>query len=709
MPHPPTHALSIRSRNQRAVSLYSEGKFAEALATVKPTLKLTAGVAQGVRAEALNIAASCSLRLNRLADAETCWRQCIEAQEDFAAAYDGLGMLLKSLRRPAEAVAVYRKLQALRPELAEVHNNLGTMLHDLRHLPDAETAYRQALAIRPDYAQAHFNLGIVLHELRRLHDAENAYRSALAAHPDYAEAHNNLGNVLKEQGRLEQADAAYRQALLIRPHYPTALNNLGGVLEAANRLTEAELAFRLAVTVRPDYAEAHANLGALLSKLKRLPEAENALRQAISHHPGYGEAYYNLGNVLHALERLPEAEAAYRQAIILRPTIAEAHHNLGYMLAAFERLPEAAACFQQALALRSGYAEAHYNLGNTLKRLNRLPEAEAAFRQALALRPDYADARFYLSTLLLATGQWLEAWPLYEARYEHPGFAHHTSRSLLRCPQWQGDALSGQSLLIWQEDGLGDMIQFGRYLALLKAQGAATITLACAPGLHRLMAGVEGVDRIVDQDTALSQSSGYGCWTSLLSAPWHLRTTLDTIPAAVRFMPAPSLVEHWRSRLDTLPSGRRIGLVWKGNPQHHNDANRSLPSLETLASLWSLPDVHFVSLQKGPAEREAQCPPADQPLLHLGSEVSDLADTAAIISQLDLVVCVDTSIAHLSASLGKPCWILLPATGVDWRWMQQREDSPWYPETVRLFRRTQGESWLATVERVRQAYTEQFR
>nr|WP_259294837.1 tetratricopeptide repeat protein [Paraburkholderia sp. DHOC27] len=675
---------------------------------IAPTLQSSTEAAHALKADALNIAATCSLRLNRVADAENYWRQCIETQPDFAPAYDGLGMLYKSLKRLPEAVTVYRTLQTLRPGMAEVHNNLGTLLHDLRRLPDAEAAYRQALALRPDYAQAYFNLGLVLHDLRRLHDAETAYRAALAAHPDYAEAHNNLGNVLKEQGRLAEADAAYRQALLIKPHYPAALNNLGTLLEASNRLTEAELAFRLAVTVQSDYVEAHANLGALLVKLKRLPEAETALRQAISHRPGFGEAYYSLGNVLHAQGRLPEAEAAYRQAIALRPDLAEAHHNLGVMLAALDRLREAVACVQQALRLRAGYAEAHYNLGNILKRLDRLPEAEAAFRSALALRPDYADAHFYLATLLLATGQFAEGWQRYESRYEHPGFAHHNSRTLLHCPQWQGEPLTGRSLLVWQEDGLGDMIQFSRYLALLKARGAATITLACAPVLRKLMTGVDGVDRIVDPHTALSQAAQYDCWTSLMSAPWHARTTLATIPAATRFVLDPGSVERWRARLDTLPAGRKIGLVWKGNPQHHNDAHRSLPSLATLASLWTLPEVNFVSLQKGPAESEAHDAPASLPLLHLGSDVQDLADSAAIISQLDLVVCVDTSVAHLAASLRRPCWILLPATAVDWRWLHGRDDSPWYPDTVRLFRQAAGEPWTAVVERVRRAYIEQF-
>lgn len=728
MSHAPNPALSITQRIEQAAALRAEKNFVEALSCVQSVLALADGpskesgadsgadsgnhsissVPKALQAEALNIAAGCSLAMNEPKDAENYWRQCIATNPDFAEPHHHLGMLLKAQHRPAEAAVVYRKLQVLRPALAEVHNNLGTILYDLRYLLEADTAYQQALAIRPDYAEAHFNRAIVLQEMHRVHDAESAYRSALAARPDYADAHINLGNLLKTQARLAEADAAYRQALLIQPHNPVALNSMGSVLLGMNRLPEAELAFRLAVTMCPDYAEAHANLGTTLMTLKRLPEAEAAFRQAIAVKPDYVEAFYNLGNVLYALKRLPDAEAAYSQALAYRPGMAEAHHNLACVLEALERLPEAVDHFQKALATRPNYAEAHYNLGNVLKRLDQMPQAEAAFRQALALRPNYPDAKFYLGTLLLGMGRYGEGWALYESRYEHPGFAHHNSRVLLRCPQWQGEDLTGKSLLVWQEDGLGDMIQFGRYLTRLKARGVAAVTFAGAPALHRLISAVESVDVVTDLETALAQSSQFDSWTSLLSAPLHFQTTVAAIPSPMRVALEPAVVERWRTRLNTLPDGRKIGLVWKGNPQHHNDANRSLPSLGTLASLWTLPDVSFVSLQKGQGEDEARCAPVDQPLLDLGSEVTDFADSAAIISQLDLVVCVDTSIAHLAASLGKPCWILLPSTGVDWRWMRERDDSPWYPGVVRLFRRAEGESWVATVERLRQAYLKHF-
>ncbi|SAL27421.1 tetratricopeptide repeat protein [Caballeronia udeis] len=698
----PTHAPSIADWHQSAASLCLAGQYAQALSLVKPMLEPHPALTGSALAEALNLAAVCSLGLGQLDDAQAYWRQAIETRPDFVDAYNNLGMLLKGLGCLPEAEAIYRQLLSIRPDLAEASNNLGAVLYDLGRLHDAEAAYRYALALRANYTQAHYNLGIVLYDLRRLDEAESAYRQALLLSPDSG-AYNNLGNVLKELGRLPEAEAAYRQALVLKPQYAEALNNLANLLKELGRLPEAELACRMALSIRPDYAEAHLNLGALMGALDRLPEAEASYRQALAFRSDYAEAHYNLGIVLHTLCRLPEAEIAYRQALLIRPDIVEAHNNLGNVLWALRRSSEAVAFYRQALALRPDLAEGHHNLGNVLKELGYLSDAEAAFRRALAIRADYHDAKVSLASLLLSMGEFEEGWQFYDSRYDQPRFIHHRTQSLLPCPRWRGEALAGKSLLVWQEDGLGDMVQFGRYFPLLKAQGAVQIGFACAPALHRLFAAVEGVDAVLDHETALARAPAYDYWTSPMSVPLHLRTTTDAIPGAIRLTPDPLLVDYWRTRLAALPSGPKIGLVWRGNPKHHNDANRSLPSLATLAPLWNVPGVSFVSLQKGQGEEEGQSPPADQPLLHLGTDLNDFADTAAVIGELDLVICVDTSAAHIAASLGTPCWVLLPREDIDWRWMREREDSPWYPHTLRLFRQTADENWSTAVERVRRA------
>ncbi len=579
----------------------------------------------------------------------------------------------------------------------------------LNHLADAEASWRRAIDAMPAFEPPYDGLHALLMSQGRLPDAEVILRRQLACvAPLRASHHHRLGKVLEALGRLDEAEQAFGQALSIEPRSPDVLTDFGNLLRVLARPAEAELAYRLAIAVRADHVLAHANLGAMLVDMQRLPEAEAASRQTIALCPDHPEAHYNLGVALQNLDRLPEAEAAYRDAIRCRPGLPQAHNNLGCVLRAQGRHDEAAVAFTDALALAPQMAEVHYNLGTTLAHAGQLDEAERAYRRALELRADYDDARFGLATLLLSRGRFEEGWRRYESRYEQSTFVHRRTREVLRCAQWQGEPLAGKTLLVWQEDGLGDMLQFSRYFAEFRARQAARVVFACQPALHRLMETVDGVDAVLDHEAATAQAAQFDYWTSLMSAPMHAGTTLDTIPPPVRFVPDPARVAHWGARLDALPAGPRVGLVWKGNPKHHNDAHRSLPSLALLTPLWSVPGVNFVSLQKGQGEDEARQPPGGLPLLHLGSELDDFADTAAIVAQLDLVVCVDTSTAHLAASLGKPCWVLLPNQDVDWRWMHDREDSPWYPGTVRLFRRGRGDSWIQMAERLRGAFAAHF-
>ncbi|VWC44913.1 tetratricopeptide repeat protein [Burkholderia lata] len=608
---------------------------------------------------------------------------------------DALSLVAPLLDRPAPAIAALH--------IAAVCA-LG-----LNRLVDAEAWWRRAIDTMPAFEPPYDGLGALLVSQGRLSDAEALLRRQLAAvTPLRASHHHRFGKVLEALGRLDEAEQALGQALLIEPQAADVLTDLGNLLRVLGRQAEAELAYRLAIAVRADYVLAHANLGAILVDMQRLPEAEAASRQALALCPDHLEAHYNLGVALQNLDRLPEAETAYRDAIRCRPGQPQPHNNLGCVLRAQGRHDEAMAVFADALSLAPDMAEVHYNLGTTFAYAGRHDDAERAYRRALELRADYGDARFGLATLLLALGRFDEGWRRYESRYEQSAFVHRRTREVLACAQWQGEPLAGKMLLVWQEDGLGDMLQFSRYVAEFRARHAARVVFACQPALHRLMETVDGVDAVLDHETATAQAAQFDYWTSLLSAPMHAGTTLDTIPPPVRFAPDPARVAHWRARLDALPAGPRVGLVWKGNPKHHNDAHRSLPSLALLTPLWSVPGVSFVSLQKGQGEDEARQPPGGLPLLHLGSEIDDFADTAAIVAQLDLVVCVDTSTAHLAASLGRPCWVLLPNQDVDWRWMHDRDDSPWYPGTVRLFRRGRGDTWIQLAERLREAFAAHF-
>lgn len=583
-------------------------------------------------------------------------------------------------------------------------------LHDAGRAQEAADTLRAQLALHPDDADAQFAFALLLHDQGRLAEAEAAYRASVALRPNHAEAHKLLGNVLMQLKRYDEAEQAYKQALTLTPQDADSLANLGRVLYAQQRLPEAALASHLAVTIQPDYVEAQVDVACVLRDLGRLPEAEATLRTAIEKQPQYADAHFNLGIVLEKTARFAEAEVAYREALRLRPDAAAGYNNLGNVLHQTGGFQEAADVYRQALALNPNGAPSHYNLATALRALELPYEAEPHYRRALELKPDYFDAQFGLGTLLLSLGRFEEGWRLFESRYALPRFLHYKTKATLPLPQWQSESLEGRSLLVWQEDGLGDVIQFGRYLPLLKAAGAARIDMVCAPSLHRLFAGVEGIDSLLTHDAAAAKYGDYDCWTSLLSAPMHLRTTLDTIPSPHYLQVDAARAAHWRDRLATaLPPGSRIGLVWKGNPHHHNDAHRSLNSLAQLLPLWSIPGVSFVSLQKGQDEDEAQMPQAFQPMLALGHELTDFADTAALIAQLDLIVCVDTSTAHLAASLGKPCFVLLPYHDPDWRWLYGRSDSPWYAGTMRVFRQPRAGNWSAPVEAVLQACLARFR
>lgn len=441
--------------------------------------------------------------------------------------------------------------------------------------------------------------------------------------------------------------------------------------------------------------------GAAASALGRHEEAEKYLGLALSLRPGFSDALNNVGLLLTETGRLEEAEQAMRQALASQPKNAMILNNLGVLLGRLGRLAECETPFRQALALSPDYIEALNNLGVHLASMGRYAEAEVCFRKSLAVQPGNADARYNLALLLLTLGCYEEAWPLYEARYHPEKSRRVVVPPRLGFPQWQGEPLTGKTLLVWHEQGFGDEIQFSRFIPLLKARGAARVGLLCKPALAPLLKTVDGLDDIY-LAVASQNFPGYDYWTLPMSLPLHCGPSLESIPAKLPYLQSlPERVERWQAR---LPQARlRVGLVWKGSGEHQNDAHRSLAGLADLAPLWAVSGIAFVSLQKGAGEDEARQPPPGQPLIHLGSELEDFADSAAIVSQLDLVICVDTAIAHVAGALGKPCWVMLPAYRTDWRWLQGREDSPWYPNVVRLFRQTGTESWGDVVQRVSQA------
>ncbi|MBF0127455.1 MAG: tetratricopeptide repeat protein [Magnetococcales bacterium] len=574
--------------------------------------------------------------------------------------------------RIGEALTLIARLTARKghPDNPTLHNLAGACHVRLGDPVRAEASYRRALRLKPEHADFLNNLGNILKLQKRFPEAEEAYRMALRHHPGHTEARNNLGVFLKERKRFAEAEAAYREVLRLQPDHAGTWWLLGNLLGDLQRHTEAEDCYRQALIFRPDHVEVHNHLGLLLTRLGRLSEAEAVLRQALRSQPGHVGVCNNLGFNYFLRKEDDLAEAAFREALRGQPDFAPAHRNLGVLL----------------------------------KERHRFAEAETALRMALKHQPDYADAQGALGLLYLAMGRFSEGWPLFEARFHPECDARDSIPLQADFPMWRGEVLTGKSLLLIPEQGYGDQIQFCRFYSILKSKGLSRLTLIAQPALAALLRGLTGVDQVIEPDPA-GRYPSHDYWAFPLSLPYRLQTTEESIPATLPYLRAPEeRLSRWRHLPQTRP-GWRVGLAWKGSPIHRNDANRSLPGLAVLAPLWSVPGMAFVSLQKGSGEEEGKNPPPDQPLLHLGGEIRDFADTAAMVTRMDLVITIDSALAHLAGALGKPCWVLLPARGVDWRWMFQRSDSPWYPGVMRLFRQTQPDDWSEVVEQVRVALT----
>ncbi len=482
-------------------------------------------------------------------------------------------------------------------------------------------------------------------------------------------------------GRLKEAEAEYRRVLAAEPGHADSLHFLGLI---AAQLGHSDIAIELignAIRIQPFMPDYHNNLGLALSAADRLEEAAQRFRDAIRLQPDLAEARNNLGNALKDLGRHDEAERAYRASLRLKPDFAAAHNNLGVVLAAAERLEEAEACYRRALALDPNYPEAFNNLANAVRGLGRHDEAEACCRRALALDPAYAEAHYNLSWVLLLTGQYEEGWREFEWRWRLK--SKHAPRRFDR-PLWTGEALDGRTLLLHAEQGAGDSFMFCRYVPMAAALGP--VVLEAPKPMVRLFEQLRGPVAVV---TAGEVPPPFDLHCPLLSLPLAFGTTLASIPAETPYLePDPASAEAWRQRLSAL-SGRRVGLVWAGNPDQPDDRRRSIAT-EALAPLGMVAGISFVSLQKG-----ARSLPPGLDIVDWTAELGDYADTAALIAGLDLVIAVDTGVAHLAAALGKPVW-LMNRFDPYFAWLTERTDSPWYPD-LRQFRQRRPGDWAGVI------------
>jgi len=630
-----------------------------------------------------------------LRQAEQAYRRVLEQDPHHVDALYLCGAACQVQGRLDEAMALYQQVLALQPHHADVLNNLGAALAARGQIAEAASYYRQAVSVKPDDAGAVNNLGIALTELGQLDEALSVIQRALELRPEQAEPHYNLGNALQKDGQLDKAVASYRQALLLEPEHLEAKNNLAAALTRQKKLDEAIFLLREALQSKPDYAEAHGNLGNALKDQGRLDEAVAAYQQAIRLKPDDDAMHVNLGQAFLHQQRLEEASACFHQALSLKPASAEAYCSLALLLDRLGKPEEAVRSCEQALRLKPDLPEAHCALGDALRELGRVEEAARSYEEAIRHKPDHAFAHFGRGLIRLLQGDFEHGWPEYEWRWQRPDVPPRDFSQ----PLWDGSPLNGRTILLHTEQGLGDTLHFVRYAPLVRQRGGAVVMEGQA-AMYPLLTTCPGIDRLVTQGSPLP---AFDTHAPLVSLPFLFGTTLDTIPAIVPYLSAdPERKQRWQNELSRV-QGLKMGIAWQGNPTHPSDRQRSIP-LARFAALGELPGVQLCSLQKGPGT-EQLAEVADRfPLIDLGSRFEDFADTAAALASLDLIVTIDSAVAHCAGALGLPVWVLLPFAP-DWRWLLNREDSPWYP-TMRLFRQPGPGRWDDVFERVTAALGE---
>jgi tetratricopeptide (TPR) repeat protein len=568
--------------------------------------------------------------------------------------------------------------------------DLAWQHHSAGRLEQAEAIYRQILAREPRHADALHLLGLVAYQRGQLDQAIQLLRQAIDANPSVAAYFSNYGQFLLARGRREEAVAALQQAVRLDPNHTPAYLGLGNALQAMDQYEPSAAAYREALRIDPNIAEAWSNLGSCLCAAGKHPEAVDALEKATGLRPDFAQAWINLATALRLAGKPERAVDAGRKAVALQPAHPAALLALGSALQAAGQIDEAALLFGKAVALQPGLSTARVNLGSALWKQGHSQQAMESLNRAIQLNPSDASAHYHRALALLSLGQYDQGWAEYEWRFRDPELI--AAQPQLAGPRWTGEDISGKTILIYCEQGLGDAIQFVRFLPLV-ALRSAKIILQCSPLLVRLFRSLPGIAQVISRD---EPPPPYDLQAPLMSLPFILRIG-GSIPNKVPYLHAEAPhVRQWAQRLAASGTKVKIGVAWAGNPNHVDDRNRSIP-FASFAKLFDI-DATWVSLQKGAMAKDAAGHPR---LLDWTEELSDFEDTAALIENLDLVISVDTAVVHVAAALGKPTWVLLPYVA-HWGWLRETENSPWYP-TIRLFRQRAPREWSHVLSCVREA------
>ncbi len=689
MPDPsPTDAESAARVLRSAAQLHREGNWAQAEA-----LYLELKEKPSVRFDALHMLGVLRAEQRRPAEALDDLRAALEIRPGHGPALSNLGLVLASLGRHAEALANYDAALAAQPDMRDAWNNRGNALMCLGRLHEALESFERALAIDSGFAEAHNNCGHALHALKRPAEALASHERSIACRPGFVAALRDRGVVLLELERPAEALTSLDQAIDIAPDPGDAHAYRGNALMKLGRVEEALESFDRALAGRADYAIALSSRGNALAELGRFEEALASFDRALRTPGDFPELLNNRGSVLRKLKRPAEALESFERALALRPSHVAAHNNRGNALRDLERLDDAIVAYEVALTIDPDFAEAWNNLGATHLELTRVEKAVACFDRVVALKPDYAEARLNRALAKLFRGDFAAAREDYEHRWRVK--IAPPSNRVPGVPDWNGEDLRGRRIVIYEEQGLGDVIQFFRFLPRLLAQGAEVAFLV-RHSLRRLFSPYAAIIALLEAPPPGARFD-YQC--ALMSLPGVLGTTLETTPGDVPYLFAePALVAKWRAAIGE--AGVKIGLCWQGSVGRPIDVGRSLP-LAAFEPLSRLPGVRLISLQRHHGVEQLSTLPAGMDVETLGPEFDaspGFEDTAAVMACLDLVISCDTSVAHAAGALGRPVWVALKQAS-EWRWRHDRADSAWYP-TARLYRQSVRNDWRPVMQRI---------
>jgi tetratricopeptide (TPR) repeat protein len=599
--------------------------------------------------------------------------KAIRINPNYGPCYGNLGNCLKQLGRTKEALNAFNKALDHDPNNAIIYSNRGVVLHDLGRLEEALLSYEKSIDLKINSAETFFNYGVVLEELGRFNEAFTSYSHALKIDSYHTSAISNRGNVLYKLGRFNEAVDDYKRLIILDSASSEIYYNCGNSLKELGRFLEALECYENAILENPIWAEAHCNKGNTLQELNRFDEALICFNTSIQFKPDYAEAYSNRGNVLQELGYLSEAINDYDKALQLSPSFIDAYSNLGLCLAKLKNTSDSLKCFEKAIQISSDSS---------------------------------ADIRFNKAHVLLLSGFYHEGFREYEWRWKNQYLSASKNIRYFSQPLWLGkSALKNKTIFIYSEQGLGDTIQFSRYLPFFENLGARVI-FEVQPPVFSLFKDQISSYHIIERGQIIPE---FDYQAPLLSLPLAFETSLDSIPNQIPYLFAnKTKINYWQNKLINN-HGLKIGLVWNGGfrpdqPKLWNLNNRRNISIDLISHAFRDLDLNFFSLQKGePAESEIQAREKElwpnNNFLNFSNELYDFSDTAALIANLDLIISVDTSVAHLAGAMGKPVW-LLNRFDTCWRWLLDRNDSPWYP-SIKIYRQSKFNDWQDVLDKVR--------